>query len=39
MKKIKEFIQLTAIDFKTCWECYPNVIIWCALLFLIALFL
>ena len=38
INKIKTFFELTAIDFVDCYRDYPNVMIWCALIFLIALF-
>lgn len=25
----RQFVYDTAYDFKTCWEVYPNVLIWC----------
>lgn len=39
MKRVIDFVKLTAIDFKTCWEYYPNIIIWMSVLILISFFL
>lgn len=33
-----EFVSLTAKDFKVVWNLYPNVLIWCGIVFLIALY-
>jgi hypothetical protein len=32
------FVSATFDDFKSVWGIYPNVLIWCGLAFLIALF-
>jgi hypothetical protein len=29
--KVKEFVLITARDFKMCWTIYPNVLIWCGI--------
>ena len=39
MKKVIDFIKLTAIDFKTAWAYYPNVIIWMCIAILISAWL
>lgn len=36
--EFKEFSFATLYDFKSVWTLYPNVLIWCGLAFLIALF-
>jgi hypothetical protein len=33
-----EFVSLTVKDFKYVWDLYPNVLIWCGIAFLIALY-
>lgn len=33
-----EFIEDTLSDFVSCWRIYPNVLIWCGLVILIAVF-
>lgn len=37
-QKAKNYVVETWEDFKSCWNVYPNVIIWSAVLFLVALF-
>lgn len=37
-KRFCNFISETAYDFAECWSAYPNVLIWCGVAFLIALF-
>ena len=32
------FVKETCRDFKSVWVMYPNVLIWCAIAFLLALF-
>jgi hypothetical protein len=39
MKRLVDFVKLTAIDFKTCWEYYPNVMIWSAVIAVILFFI
>lgn len=38
LERAGEFIKYTAVDFKAVWEFRPNVLIWCGIAFLIALF-
>lgn len=38
LERVGEFIKYTAADFKWVWEFRPNVLIWCGVAFLIALF-
>ena len=39
MNRLIDFIKLTAIDFKTAWEYYPNVMIWMWIAIIIAFWL
>lgn len=38
LNTIGSFVIETAHDFKSVWGIYPNVLIWCAIGFLLALF-
>lgn len=36
--ELRAFVSLTVEDFKVVWDLYPNVLIWCGIAFLIALY-
>ena len=38
LKQSVDYVTATAKDFGYCWKLYPNVLIWCGVAFLIALF-
>lgn len=38
VKELGAFVSLTAKDFRIVWDLYPNVLIWCGIAFLIALY-
>lgn len=31
LPEIKDFLRMTARDFKMCWAIYPNVLVWCGI--------